>query len=95
MDTFDRYEVLHTAVREKNTFPTKEIMDISARVAFPPLGSDSPENAPHRTLWYTLYDTQERSLAVKFYLGEKSDPRGGGRIQVEYSDFVELKLARD
>jgi penicillin V acylase-like amidase (Ntn superfamily) len=93
MDTFERYKFLHTAVREKDRFTKEETMDISASVAFPPFGSNSPENAPHRTLWYALYDTQERSLMVKFYLGERTDPRGEGRIQVEYSDFIKLTLA--
>jgi predicted choloylglycine hydrolase len=94
MDTFDRYKLLHKATRKKDRFTKEEIVDIHALVAFPPFGSTSPVNAPYRTLWYSLYDTKERSLMAKFYLGESSVTSREDEIRVEYSDFIVLSVAQ-
>jgi predicted choloylglycine hydrolase len=92
IDTFDRYRVLHDAVTAKSRFTLDEITAINAAVATTGMAFDSPDRAPGRTLWHALYDTEDLSLRVKFYLGDRPDPEGGGGKIAEYSDYVELAL---
>lgn len=48
----------------------------------------------HRTLWHALYDAQERSLAINFYLGEEPDPERPGRLRTRQSGYLDFRLSR-
>jgi predicted choloylglycine hydrolase len=80
-----RYNKLEESIRAKERFSLEDIAAINAEVAVPPVASGNAEMAPIRTLWYAQYDTELRTLTVKFYLGEKPDPGNEKRVILEYS----------
>ena len=85
IDSFQRYRMLQHSIQEKSRFSLAEIKAVNASVAAADVGSGSPEYAPHRTLWHSLYDLQDRRLEVKFYLGE-------GENGVRYSEDLSFQL---
>jgi predicted choloylglycine hydrolase len=90
--SFFRYRSLIESAREKESFSIDEITAMSARVAVPPTSHGNEEYAPARTLWYARYDLDDRTLAVKFYLGEKVDPADDSKVVLEYSPVTEFRL---
>lgn len=66
----------------------------SARVAAPPNAPGKPEFAPGRTLWYAQYDLDRRTLTVKFYLGEKTNPENENKVILEYSSPKVYELGK-
>ena len=54
-------------------------------MAVPPRAFRHPEYAPPRTIWYAQYDIENRTITVKFYLGEKPDPENEKMVILEYS----------
>jgi predicted choloylglycine hydrolase len=93
-DSFNRFKTLRVATKIKEKFTLAEIREINARVAIPPLASNNPEYAPGRTIWYALYDTEERSLSIRFYLGEKPDPADPKGVILNYSQLKEFRLKK-
>jgi predicted choloylglycine hydrolase len=87
-----RYKMLYESVRAKEKFTLEEIAAINARVAIPPNAPGNPPAAPGRTLWYAQYDSDDLTLTVKFYLGEKPDPKDEKRVILEYSPMMTYKL---
>ncbi len=54
-----------------------------------------PDRRPERRIVYLIADRSGESflsLRVKFYLGDRPDPAGGGGKIEEYSDYVALTL---
>jgi predicted choloylglycine hydrolase len=94
MSSYSRFRTLHAAIKENKKFTLDEMKFINQSVAVPPYGSYHADYAPPRTLWHALYDTEKRSLSVKFYLGEKPDPESEGKFIFDYSDYLEFKLAK-
>jgi len=94
-DSHVRFKTLHSAVSKKRKFSIDEIKSINSMVAVPPKAFNHPEHAPVRTLWHALYDTEKRSLSVKFYLGEKPDPTDKEKVIFTYSDYIEFQLKPD
>jgi penicillin V acylase-like amidase (Ntn superfamily) len=90
--TFRRYRMLYEAISGDELFAFSEIEAINKSVAVPPGRSGNQEFAPGRTLWYAVYDTQESSLKVTFYLGESPDPEDESRVVIDYTDYLEFKL---
>jgi hypothetical protein len=66
------------------------IVDASRAVAAtqPPGAGQYQAVSPARTLWHAIYDLEDRSVAVDFYLGDEPD----GAIR--RSPYVELALGR-
>jgi len=89
-----RYKMLDESLRAKPKFTLEEIAAINARVAVPPNAPGNPEMAPGRTLWYAQYDLENRTLAVKFYVGEKPDPENEKRAVLEYSPVKVYELKK-
>ena len=89
-----RYVRLEESIRAKTIFTLEEIAAINAEVAVPPVAPRNPELAPSRTLWYAQYDLDDLTLAVKFYLGEKSDPADANRVIFEYSPVKTFALKK-
>lgn len=90
--TFFRYRTLVESAQEKATFSLDEIASMNARVAIQPTVHGNEEYAAPRTLWYARYDLDDRTLAVKFYLGEEVDPEDESRFVLEYSPVMEFRL---
>jgi hypothetical protein len=84
--------MLDESIRAKGKFTLEEIAAINARVAGPPNAPGNPESAPGRTLWYALYDLENLTLTVKFYVGEKPDPENEKRVILGYSPVKVYKL---
>jgi penicillin V acylase-like amidase (Ntn superfamily) len=82
--SFSRYKILDESTKEKRAFSLAEIAAINSLVAVPPRVSRG-DHAPGRTLWYALYDLDERTLTVQFYLGEKPDPEDVSKTILNYS----------
>ena len=89
-----RYKMLDESIKSKAKFALEEIAAINARVAVPPNAPGNPEMAPARTLWYAQYDLENRTLAVKFYVGEKPDPENEKRAVLEYSPVKVYELKK-
>ena len=94
-NSYRRFRMLHQATRAEKRYTVDEIKDINASVAVPPLKVTDPDRAPHRTLWHAIYDTSERSLEIKFYLGEKPDPLNQDKVILKYSDYIKFKLSTE
>jgi penicillin V acylase-like amidase (Ntn superfamily) len=92
LTTYDRYRALSLATKGKAEFSLAEIISINASVAVPPGISHNETSAPGRTLWHSIYDADERTLQVKFYLGEKGDPADEDRVILEYTPYLEFAL---
>lgn len=92
IDSFERYKILQAAVAGKKKFSIAEIQSIVEKAANSAMKYDSPDHPPGRTLWQSMYDTTERSLRIKFYLGDTTDPDEAGNKIAEYSEYVELSL---
>jgi len=90
--SFSRYKTLQEALNTGKKFSLEEITAINARVAVPPYIPGNKEYAPGRTLWYAQYDIDNRTLTVKFYLGEKPDPEIEGKFILTYSSPQTFKL---
>lgn len=84
-DSFLRYKTLDDASTEKKKFSLEEMEVINNRVAVAPKAFRHAEYAPARTLWYAQYDLDNRTLTVRFYLGEKPDPRDKAKMVCKYS----------
>lgn len=91
-NSYHRFRVLHQATSLDKRYSIDEIKAINASVAVPPRKVTDPTRAPHRTLWHAVYDTYEKSLEIKFYLGEKPDPQNKDRVVLKYSDYIKFKL---
>jgi predicted choloylglycine hydrolase len=91
-DSYDRYRLLHKSMTAAAQLTPEQMIAANAEVAVPPELSGNPQYAPGRTIWYSLYDLDERTMKVRFYLGEKPDPANAGRAILEYSDFLEFRL---
>ncbi len=90
--SFSRFKTLQETVGAEKKFSLEEIAAINARVAVPPYIPGNKEYAPGRTLWYAQYDTDDQSLSVKFYLGEKPDPEDERKVILIYSSSQTFKL---
>jgi predicted choloylglycine hydrolase len=90
--SYDIYKMLSKAIGERKIFPMDEIKCISSRISALLLTFQRPGFAPGRTLWHAIYDTEERGLRVKFYLGETTDPKDKKRIIMNYSDYLHFRL---
>jgi len=90
--SYSRFRDLHKAITSKKKFSLDELKSINSGVAVPPDASEHPVYAPGRTLWHSLYDTEKRSLMVKFYLGEEPDPSDKKKVILKYSDYLHFQL---
>ena len=90
--SFSRLEILRRECKKGSGFSLDEIKKINAKVADQPYISNDRIYAPGRTLWHSIYDLDERKLSVKFYLGEKPDPKDKKKVIINYSDYVDFKL---
>jgi len=89
-----RYKMLDESIRSKEKFTLEEISAINKSVAVPPNVPGNPQAAPGRTLWYALYDLENLTLTVKFYLGEKPDPEDEKKAILEYSPMMTYELKK-
>lgn len=92
ISTYERYRTLSRATEAKDSYSLEEIVSINSSVAIPPTVSGNETYAPGRTLWHSIYDVDERSLRVKFYLGEKPDPATEEGMVLEYSPYLDFRL---
>lgn len=54
----------------------------------PDFGADSPQG-PVRTLWYSLYDIDARSLSIRFYTGDSEE---NGHLVEQFTEAFEFGL---
>ncbi len=94
LSTYARYKALSQALQAADRFSLEEIITINSSVAVPATGSGNQTYAPGRTLWHSIYDVDERSLRVKFYLGETPDPTTPDKVILDYSPYLEFELAQ-
>lgn len=92
--SYSRFRTLHAAIKENKKFTLDEMKSINQSVAVPPYGSYNADYAPARTLWHALYDTERRSMSVRFYLGERPDLESEGKFIFDYSDYLEFRLEK-
>jgi penicillin V acylase-like amidase (Ntn superfamily) len=92
LSTYARYRTLSRATQAEDSFSLQEIISINSSVAVPPTASGNQAHAPGRTLWHSIYDVDEKSLRVKFYLGEKPGPDTAETMVLEYTPYLEFEL---
>jgi hypothetical protein len=86
---YGRERTVRACFTGQGKFSSEEIRANADRVS--PRWIAPSNRAAGRTLWYSQYCPEERSLAVDFYLGETPKP-GGGR-EIRRSPVVSLALA--
>ena len=91
--SFSRLNILQEACKQGDKFGLDEVKAINVKVAAPPFVSIDPATAPFRTLWHSIYDLDEKKLSVKFYLGEKPDPKDKKKVIFNYTEYIEFKLS--
>jgi predicted choloylglycine hydrolase len=87
-----RLELLERLTSGDKKYTLEEIKNINSQVSPPLTQNYGPNLAPCRTLWHSIYDMDEKSLMVKFYLGEEVQPDNS--IKAKYSDYYEIKLSK-
>ncbi len=90
--TFERYKILSEAISSKQAFSISEIKEINSRVSVPPLAFYHLEYAPPRTLWHSLYDLEQKTMQVKFYLGEEPIPDDKEKVKILGSEYYNFSL---
>jgi len=91
-NTYDRYKALTEAITKQHIFSSDDIKMINASVSVPPFTFYHPEYAPPRTLWYSLYDLEQKNMQVRFYLGEESIPGDSEKVKIIESEYLSLSL---
>jgi hypothetical protein len=91
-DSFDRFKSLSQSMVASRRMTTEQIIAANAEVAVPPEVPGDPRYAPGRTIWHSLYDLDDLTMKVRFYLGEKPDPAIPGRAILKYSDYLEFRI---
>jgi predicted choloylglycine hydrolase len=94
LSTYARYKAMNRAIQAADRFSLEDIISINSSVAVPATVSGDQTYAPGRTLWHSIYDVDERSLRVKFYLGETPDPTTADTVVLEYTPYLEFALVR-
>ena len=84
-ESHERYRSLDRAIREGAPKISLDAIERANRNIFARALPAPPGN---RTLWHSIYDSQDRSLRVDFYLGE---PRSKG-AEERRSGYLEFKL---
>jgi predicted choloylglycine hydrolase len=92
-DSYDRYKTLRKTVTASPRFTTEDIIASNMSVAVPPDAAGDSAYAPGRTLWHSLYDLDERSMRVRFYIGEEPDASDSTRVILQYTNYMEFQLA--
>jgi predicted choloylglycine hydrolase len=88
----NRLELLEKLTSADKKYTLEEIKNINSQVSPPLTQNYGPNLAPCRTLWHSIYDMDEKSLMVRFYLGEEVQPDNS--IKARYSDYYEIKLSK-
>jgi predicted choloylglycine hydrolase len=94
LSTYTRYKAMSRAIQAADRFSMEDMISINSSVAVPATRSGNQKYAPGRTLWHSIYDVDERSLRVKFYLGESPDPGSADKMILEYTPYLEFKIVR-
>lgn len=83
--SYTRYKKLRNAIDPRGKMSKAEIIQFHQSVM--PAGSGAPIEKPvGRTMWHSLYDLNERSLSISFYL--RDDPKGPmGQVRTAYKTF--------
>jgi hypothetical protein len=94
--SYTRFRTLQTAITQEHESATRLSLDelkannvcVSLTERTAPL-ANTGRPRPSRTLWHALYDSQDRSVAVSFYLGEDPTAADGTRR----SPYQQFRLA--
>jgi len=88
--SYDRYRTLHEAFLGKKQYAASDLITILSSVQPASPASENSQYAPLRTLWNALYDSEELTLQIKFYLGERRP--AGGESAPKYSEPITIRL---
>jgi len=91
-NSYDRYREIYEATKDGGKFSVEQMKAVNAGVAFRWHGGENPEYPPTRTLWHALYDLDEGSASIKFYLRDGADPSDKTKKVAEYTDYLTFKL---
>ncbi len=97
-ESFWRYSTLEEMLHQRDGGWSKDAMKsanacVSVRKMLERLGADPannsiPANMLSRTLWHSLYNVEQRTVAVDFYLGETGDGDTTKEIRSGYYEFA-------
>jgi predicted choloylglycine hydrolase len=93
-NSYKRFRILSEATGKGKKYSISEIKDINKLVAVPPYIPENPQQAPGRTLWHAIYDTQNLSLQVKFYLGEAQGSSDSKKVILRYSKYLHFQIKK-
>jgi len=89
-NSFERYKSLFESTSQNKKYSLEEIKNINNKVAADNYDIPNKIYAPQRTIWHELYDVNEKSLQISFYLGDKIDEQG--KIKAVRSEYLKFKL---
>lgn len=84
LGTYNRYKSLSSKASGKLSL--EQIVENNCTVAV----NDKQQGTPHRTLWHSVYDTEDRSASIDFYLAEDEKGKNGQKR----SGYLKFKLDR-
>ena len=91
-ESYERYRKLYAAVKDKKQFGLDEIKTINSNVAATETVFEHPVYATGRTLWHAIYDLDERSINVRFYMRDRVDSPDKTKKTAEYTEYLTFKL---
>jgi uncharacterized protein (TIGR02145 family) len=90
--SYDRFRILRDALAEKNRYNASDLVAALSKVQPVSPVSENSLYAPLRTLWNAIYDSEELTLTIKFYLGEtRTDD---GESVMKYSEPLMIRLIK-
>ncbi|MDH4156181.1 MAG: C45 family peptidase [candidate division Zixibacteria bacterium] len=88
--SYDRYRILQKAVSNGAKYSAGDLITMLSSVQAMDPPPENSQYAPHRTLWNALYDLEEQTLQITFYLGES--PGSDKEAALRYSERITVRL---
>lgn len=92
-ESLERFNILKSLITANYKYTIDDIRVISSKVS-PWMPDYRPRWPSSRTLWHSIYDLDSKTLSIKFYMGETTDPSNKDRVITRYSDYFEFRLEK-
>jgi predicted choloylglycine hydrolase len=90
--SYDRYRALQDAMSRKKQYTGTDLIAVLSSVQPKSPTPENSQRAPSRTLWNALYDSDDQSLKIRFYLGETR--QANDELVLKYSEPIIIRLTQ-
>lgn len=88
--SYNRFRVLHDCVKSKNDCSLDFIKETNKKVFFNAISCNNQTIT--RTIWNSIFDANDRSMEISFYLGEFMNDSSTQEKQSIYSDYYKIYI---